>query len=89
MVTLKLKLSLMIILSMIISEIISMSADLNKLELGALVNIIYPIISGLITLAFFLAGCLITKIDKYRIILALILVITNLSIGMYIRYVDV
>ena len=76
-----------IVISIILSWCISMSADLVKLELGVIINIIYPIIIGVLSLATYLIGSWIFKESKGRLFL-IIAILLNLSTGLYIRFVD-
>jgi multidrug transporter EmrE-like cation transporter len=78
----------LIILSIFISWFISMSANLNTLELGALINLIYPFLVGFGTIGFYLIGTWIFKGSKSRLLFLIIAILLNLSTGLYIRFVD-
>ncbi len=77
-----------IAISIVLSWCISMSADLVKLELGVIINIIYPIIFGVISLVFYLIGSWKFKGSKGRLVFLIIAILLNLSTGLYIRFVD-
>ncbi len=48
-------------LSIVLSWCISMSSDLVKLELGVIINILYPIIFGILSVIIYLIGSWIFK----------------------------
>jgi len=77
-----------IALSIVLSWSISMSADLVKLELGVIINIIYPIILGVLSITIYFIGSWIFKGSKGRLIFLIIAILLNLSTGLYIRFVD-
>lgn len=59
-----------------------------KLELGALMDIVYPALAGLITIIIYVVGWRKAKKVKYITALTVVLVVINLSVGICIRYVD-
>ncbi len=78
----------MILISILISWCIAMSANLDKLELGAIVNLIYPIILGIASLLFY---WLLSKFIKNKFFQFCILILTlifNIGLGLYIRFVN-
>jgi hypothetical protein len=79
---------ILIVISGILSWNISMSADLSKLELGAIVNLIYPII--FLTLSIVLFALLTWKAKRNSIKTALLIffILFNLLLGLYIRFAD-
>ena len=79
---------ILIAVSILLSWILAMSADLDKLELGALVNFIFPILFGIITLVFYLISCYFINTPTKLKTIAIILSIMNILFGMFIRFVD-
>ena len=78
---------LLILLSIIVSLSISLSADLSKLELGALINLIYPILAGFISLIlYFILRNIFKAANPIYFLISAILF--NLLTGIYIRFVD-
>jgi di/tricarboxylate transporter len=73
----------LLILATIVSWTIAMSVDLDKYELGALINFVYPPIFGVLTILTFLITDWITK--KVRIPLTIFLILVNIAFGFYIR----
>ena len=79
---------LFIIISIILSWCIAMSADLGRLELGAMINLVYPILIGLLLLGFYAIITLFSRAEKVRFMVSIIIVFLNLATGIYIRFVD-
>jgi hypothetical protein len=73
----------LLIIATITSWIIAMSVDLDKYELGALINFLYPPIFGSLTILTFLIVDWKTK--KVRVPLTIILFLTNIVFAFYIR----
>ncbi len=65
-----------------------MSADLSKLELGAIVNLAYPIISLMLSIVLFTLLSWKAKRKNIKIALLIFFVLFNLFVGLYIRFVD-
>jgi hypothetical protein len=65
-----------------------MSADLVKLELGVIINILYPIIFGILSIIIYLIGSWIFKGNEWRLFFLILALMLNLSAGSYIRLVD-
>lgn len=65
-----------------------MSADLGRLELGAMINLVYPILIGLLLLGFYAIITLFSRAEKVRFMVSIIIVFLNLATGIYIRFVD-
>ena len=73
----------LLVIATITSWIIAMSVDLDKYELGALMNMIYPPAFGALTILTFTIVDVLTK--KPRILLTIFLIIANILFGIYIR----
>ena len=73
----------LLIVATIASWVIAMSVDLDKYELGALINFFYPPIFGALTILTFLIIDWITK--KIRVPLTIILILANIAFAFYIR----
>jgi len=56
-----------IVISTLASWIIAMSADLSKQELGALYNLIWPLLLGMVAIITFLMVSWISKSNRVRI----------------------
>ena len=86
----------LLIFATIASWTIALSVDVDKYELGALVNIYYPPVFGILTILIFLildwriqkiltAPISHSKIQTIRITLTIILILTNIGFAFYIR----
>ena len=65
-----------------------MSADLVKLELGALINVFYPIFIGALTIILFIIFSVIVKNEKWRKGFLILIILLNIAVGLIIRFVD-
>lgn len=65
-----------------------MSANLTALELGAFINVVYPILVGAITLILFIIVSVAWNSRRINLWLAIIAVTANLLTGIIIRFVD-
>ncbi len=84
----KIKHTFYILLSIALSWFIAISVDLEALELGAIINFIYPIIIGLLSLVIYLVGTWILKRDKWKIVFLIVAILINTGTGLFIRFVD-
>ena len=73
----------LLIVATITSWIIAMSVDLDKYELGALINFLYPPIFGTLTILIFIIVD--WKVKKARVPLTIILFLANIAFAFYIR----
>ncbi len=76
-----------ILISILCSWLIAMSADLGKLELGAVINFIYPLIFGFVFLGIYWLLAKFIKNDGLNIFLLILTILLNLGVGLYIRFV--
>jgi len=70
-----------IIISTIISWIISMSTDLNRLELGALANLFFPPLIGICSIVIYMISYWINK--KISILIMIILSVLIIYCGLW------
>ena len=70
-----------ILFSAIISCILAVTVDMDRLELGALINIYWPPFIGLLTVVLFLILTWITKNYLFRIAAVTVLCLYNLYVG--------
>ena len=75
-----------VILSVIVSYILSTSADLDKLELGALTNVSFPPVIGVLTICLYLLLGWIFKSRRDYIMIVCVLI--NLATGIILLVVD-
>ena len=75
-------------LSVLLSWLIAMSADLVELELGALVNMFYPILIGIFSILAFLLAARFLKHTKWLTFVFVLIMMMNVASGLYIRFVD-
>jgi hypothetical protein len=73
----------LLIVATIASWIIAVSVDLDKYELGALINLIYPPVFGMLTILTFLIVDWCT--NKIRVPLTIMLCLANIAFAFYIR----
>lgn len=73
---------LIILLSAVISTILANTVDMTHYELGALINLLWPPILGILSLIVFLVICLIFKSPVVRLI-------TLTVISLYLLYVGI
>lgn len=73
-----------IIVSIIISVVLSTTVNLSKLELGALANIFFPPIIGIITIAIYFLGTWLIK--KSRFFLIILLCLFNIFVGIFFHF---
>ena len=72
--------------SILISIILSISVDLSKLELGALANVFFPPIIGIVTVCIYTLTFSIIK--RTSIILTAILCLINILTGIIFHFID-
>ncbi len=75
---------ILIVFSIIVSVVLSISVDLSKLELGALANIFFPPVIGIITIGIYVFVILTTK--ETSIILLKVLCLINLLVGVLFHF---
>ena len=76
---------LAIVLSIVASFMISISADMSHMELGAIANVYFPPFIGAITLGVYILSCYITYTINVRIIVCIILVVCNIYLGISLK----
>jgi hypothetical protein len=78
---------LVILFSIIISYILATSADLEKIELGALANIFFPPAIGVFTICIYLVIGWLFKTKRNLIMIACVLI--NIGTGIFLLVADV
>ena len=73
-------------LSVLLSWLIAMSADLVELELGALVNMFYPLLIGLFSIIAFLLAARFLNHKKWLAFVFVLMMLINIACGLYIRF---
>lgn len=75
-----------IILSTIISSVLALSVDLDRLELGALANLFFPSIIGVLTIGLYFLGVKLFGLNKNFFLTVCVLI--NLATGIFFRFFD-
>jgi hypothetical protein len=76
----------LILLSVLISWCFATTVDLNRLELGALFNLFFPPMLGVLTLILFTIVRIIFKRQSVRIVTLSICCVANLYLGLAFHY---
>jgi hypothetical protein len=80
----KLKNIVIIIISIIVSWVLAMTTDLSGLELGALANLFFPPMLGIVTVLIYVVLGLVLK--RYRLVIVIILCLLNISLGIIFHF---
>jgi len=75
-----------IITTIIISWVLAMTVDLNRLELGALANFFFPPLIGVITIVIYLLGSWLIKGSKNFFLVLCSFI--NLGVGIALHFFD-
>jgi hypothetical protein len=76
---------IVLMFSMLVSSVLAMTADLTGASLGALANLIYPVVLGILSILIFL---LLSGFSKAKVIIVALVILfgANIYMGYLLHY---